>query len=167
MLSAQKFYKATAVEADFFSSAPIEDIHAASKKGISVLNSETGEISFKINTNTFQFPKSLMQEHFNEKFIESDKYPAATFRGNIKNPINFNRNGEYSVILLGVLDIHGIKNNREIPAEIIVQNGKISLKSNFQVACKDHNIKIPQILWQNIAEVVEVKVNANYIPIEK
>lgn len=166
LASGQKLYQCTAVEADFFSSAPVEDIHAVSKKGISVIHAETGEISFKININTFEFQKSLMQEHFNEKFMESDKYPAATFKGNIKDNIELSKDGEHKVQITGVLEIHGVKQRREVPAVIEIRNGELNLSSSFKVACEDHKVAIPKLLWKNIAEVVEVKINANYIPIK-
>lgn len=166
LVNGQKLYQCTAVEADFFSSAPVEDIHAVSKKGISVLNAETGEISFKININTFEFEKSLMQEHFNEKFMESDKYPAATFKGQIKDYIDLSKDGEHKAHITGVLDIHGVKQKREVPAIINVRDGKVSLFAQFNVACKDHKIDIPRLLWKNIAEVVEVKIKANYTSIK-
>ena len=161
----QDFYKSSAVETDFFSSAPVEDIHAVSKKGISVINSETGEISFQINIRTFQFRKARMQEHFNENFMESHKYPAATFKGKIKEYVDLSKNGEYPVTLVGILAIHGTQQKREIPSILKIYDGEVNLNSEFEVACKDHNIEIPKILWKNIAEVVRVRVKANYTKI--
>lgn len=158
----QEFYKTTAVKTEFFSSAPVEDIHAVSREGISVLNTETGEISFQINIKNFEFRKAKMREHFNENFMESHKYAAATFKGNIRENIGFTREGEFNITLTGILDIHGVKQNREIPSTIKILNDQVNLKSEFKVACKDHDITIPQILWRNIAEVVRVQVNANY-----
>lgn len=161
--SAQEIFKATGVEIDFFSSAPVEDIHAVSGEGISVFNAETGEISFQVKIRSFQFKKARMQEHFNENFMESHKYPLAAFKGKVKEDhLEQLRDGENRITLTGILDIHGIKNEREIPAIIEVKNDEIHLRSRFKVACEDHDIEIPKILWKNIAEVVLVKVNANY-----
>ncbi len=158
---AQKIYQTTNGQVEFFSSAPVEDISAVSNKGVSVL-STSGEISFRVHIKSLNFPKSLMQEHFNENYMESDKFPAATFKGRITDPPDLSIPGELQIILQGILEIHGVKRSREIPALLTVRNGLINLKSQFDVACEDHNIKIPRILWQNIAEVVQVKVNANF-----
>lgn len=164
---AQELYKAENVETDFFSSAPVEDIHAVSKNGISVLNSGTGEISFSIDVRSFEFRKALMQEHFNEEFMETHKYPKATFKGNIRNYIDLSKSGEHDVMLLGTLEVHGKAKKRQVPARLKIENGRIDLYSKFEVACEDHDIKIPKILWKNIAEVVQVEVKANYSKLEK
>lgn len=159
----QEIYKATGAEIDFFSSAPIEDIHAVSKEGISVFNAETGEISFQVKIRSFQFRKAKMQEHFNENFMESHKYPLASFKGKVKEDhLEQLIDGENRITITGILDVHGNKKQREIPAILKVENDKVQLRSRFNVACEDHDIEIPKILWKNIAEVVLVKVNANY-----
>lgn len=165
--AAQELYKAPAVEVDFFSSAPVEDIHALSKKGISVLNSGSGEISFSIDMTTFEFSRALMQEHFNENFVESHKYPKATFKGNIQEFIDLSKDGEHEIVLVGTLEIHGKPKKRKIPAQLKIDNDQIYLYSKFNVACEDHDITIPRILWKNIAEVVQVEVKANYSKLEK
>lgn len=159
---AQDLYKAPEVNIDFYSSAPVEDIHAVSKEGISVLNINTGELSFQVKIRSFQFRKAKMQEHFNENYMESHKYPVASFKGKIKEQLDLSSDGEKKVTIVGVLDVHGRKKNREISALIRKQNDQISLNSEFNVACKDHDIEIPKLLWKNIAEVVLVKVNTNY-----
>lgn len=158
----QEVLKTTTAEVGFFSSAPVEDIQATSREGISVFRPETGEISFLVYIRTLKFPKALMQEHFNENFMESDRYPTASFRGKITRPEKLPAQGEVPVMLSGILEIHGIKQKREIPAVINVGKDGVILKSNFDVACKDHKIKIPKLLWRNIAEVVRVDVNANF-----
>lgn len=164
---AQELYKAEAVESDFFSSAPVEDIHAVSKKGFSVLNLATGEVSFSIPVRSFEFKKALMQEHFNEEFMETHKYPKATFKGKIRDNIDVSNREIQDVVLQGILEVHGESQNRKIPAKLKVENGRIQLYSKFQVACKDHDIEIPRILWKNIAEVVQVEVKADYSRLEK
>lgn len=161
-MTAQELYKSEQVKTQFFSSAPIEDIKASAGEGISVLNAGTGEISFQVKIRDFQFRKAKMQEHFNENFMESDKYPSAWFKGKIKEPVDLSGRGEREITLVGVLEIHGVKKKREIPATLRIGNGELTLNSRFEVACKDHDIEIPRILWRNIAEVVEVQVNAVY-----
>lgn len=160
--SAQEALKTTTAEVGFFSSAPLENIEAVSEKGISVLIPKTGEISFLVHIKTLKFPKALMQEHFNENYMESEKFPTASFKGKIMDLPDISQNGEISIMLSGILEIRGIKKKRNIPAVLEVKDNSINLKSKFKVACEDHNIKIPTLLWKNIAEIVEVSVNANY-----
>lgn len=161
-LLAQEIYKDSGVRIAFFSSAPIEDIEAISREGLSVLNTSTGEISFQVKIRSFEFQKSLMQEHFNENYMESAQHPNATFRGKVPDNIKSSSGGDIPVKLLGILEVHGIKQKREIPAVMSFREGQIELKSEFEVACRDHDIKIPKIMWKKIAEVVLVKVEANY-----
>ncbi len=159
-----QFYQTTAAEVSFFSSAPVEDIEAVSKEGISVINSKNAAISFKVKMRSFEFEKSLMQEHFNENYVESEKYPEAIFKGESSSPIDIESKSPQKIVFKGDFTVHGISRERELPATITLQdNGKsLVLESRFEVACKDHDIKIPKILWENIAEVIEVTVNANY-----
>lgn len=161
-VNSQEVFKTTSAKVDFFSSAPVEDIRASTNRGVSVLIPSTGEISFLVNIKDLNFPKALMQEHFNENYMESDRYPTATFKGKIVEPVDLSSKGEKQVVLAGILMIHGIKKEREIPALLVNEGDQLILKSNFDVACEDHKIKIPKILWKNIAEVVQVQVNANY-----
>ena len=158
----QEYYQTTNAKTRFYSSAPVEDIEAISHEGISVINTKTGDISFQIKINSYQFRKALMQEHFNENYMESDKYPNAAFKGKILEKIDFSSSEDQKVTIKGILDVHGVKKERRIPATIMLNDGELNLKSQFDVACKDHNIKIPKIFWKNIAEVIQVNVTANY-----
>ena len=103
-----------------------------------------------------------MQEHFNSEYLESDKYPKATFKGKIQESINAAQNGTYTVTAVGELDVHGVKQNRTLPGKITVSNGTLSLTSEFMVKCADHDIKIPTIVFHNIAESIKINVNATY-----
>lgn len=158
----QEVLKTTNAEVRFFSSAPLEDIEAVSEKGISVYKTQTGEISFLVHIKSLEFRKALMQEHFNENHMESDRFPTASFKGKILEQPDFSKQGEIPVKLSGILEIKGIKKKRNIPAVLEIKENKINLKTRFKVACEDHDIEIPALLWKNIAEVVEVSVNANY-----
>lgn len=147
----------------FFSDAAIEDIKADNKKTSSIFNADNGEVVFSIPINEFQFEKSLMQEHFNEKYMESDKYPKSTFQGKISG-FDANAKGPQQVKATGKLTIHGVTNEVEIPGTIEKQGDNISMKSKFIVKLVDYKITIPQLLWQNIAEQVEVTVDFLYKP---
>jgi len=147
-----------------YSKAPIEDIDARTDKGTSVFNATTGDVAFNVPIRSFKFDKALMQEHFNENYLESDKYPQAAFRGKIAEKIDLAKNGTYPVSAAGVLDVHGVKQNRTIRGSITINNGIISLASEFMVACKDHRIDIPTLVFKNIAETIQIKVSATYAP---
>ncbi len=157
--TAQK-YKAQNGYVKFFSDAVLEDITAETNKGSSVVDWSTGDIVFSIPITSFEFDKSLMKEHFNEKYMESDKYPKATFSGSILGLKD--TEGKQLVTAEGDLMIHGISRKVKTKGEINRSQGRISLQSEFIVRLEDHKVKIPQLLWQNIAEEVQVTINFNY-----
>lgn len=148
----------------FFSSAPIEDIEAHTDKGVSALNVKTRAIYFKVPIRSFQFRKSLMQEHFNENFLESDQYPYAEFTGQVTGDADLTQPGTYPVTVEGKLTIHGVTKAYKENGTITVGDKRITAVSDFKVRVADHHIKIPTIVIRNIAEVVDVKVNAVYVP---
>jgi polyisoprenoid-binding protein YceI len=158
---AQELYSTSTAQVGFFSEAPIENIKADSQTGISVLNLETGEIAFQVKINTFQFEKALMQEHFNENYMESEKFPKASFKGKISN-WDIKKNTEQEVLLKGELKMHGVSRKIEIPVKLKLKDSILLLESTFNVACEDYKIKIPKLLWKNIAEIIQVHLKANY-----
>ncbi len=165
--SEQKIYTSDHVAFEFFSEAPIENISARSEKGVSAIDIKTMSMYFKVNIRSFEFRKSLMQEHFNEKYMESDKYPFAEFKGNIVENVDLSKDGTYPVTVKGNLNIHNVTKNYTVRGQIKVEQGKISANSKFQVRLADHHIKIPRLVIRNIAEVVEVQVSGIYQPIAK
>ncbi|TCD13012.1 YceI family protein [Pedobacter frigidisoli] len=152
-------YLSSNVKTSFFSSTPIEDIKAASNKTTAVLIAKTGEFAFLVSMKSFEFEKKLMQEHFNENYIESDKYPTASFKGNIQPNIDWSKDGEYNVVAKGILSVHGVSKPRTIATKISLKNGIATIASAFDVACVDHDIKIPTLVFTKIAKVISVKVN--------
>jgi polyisoprenoid-binding protein YceI len=142
----------------------VEDIQANTSSGASVYNASTGDLIFNIPIKSLHFPKQRMQEHFNENYMESDKYPNASFRGKIQEHVDVTKDGSYSVTATGELDVHGVKQKRSIPGTISVQNGVVSMKSEFMVKCVDHHIEIPKIVFYNIAESIKVTASATYQP---
>lgn len=152
-------------KSSFFSEAPMENIEAHSYKGISILNVETGEIVFSIPIRTFEFEKSLMQEHFNENYLESHQYPKAKFKGKI---VDFQQEaGKQQVTAKGTLEIHGVSQEVSVPGELIFDDQEIKIKAIFPVKVADYNISIPKINISNIAEIVEVTLDYTYVPYEK
>ena len=163
----QDLYACKNATISLFSSAPLEDIAANTSTGTSVFNATTGELVFSVNITSFKFKKSLMQEHFNSDYLESDKYPKATFKGKIQEHIDATKNGSYPVTAVGELDIHGVKQNRTIPGTITVNNGTVTMASEFMVKCVDHHIDIPKIVFHNIAESIKMNVSATYTSVKK
>lgn len=162
---AQKFMSESS-SITFFSKATIEDIKADNVKGVSLFNTETGEIAFSIPVKEFKFDKSLMEEHFNEKYLETEKYPKSTFSGKIvgyKPAVS----GSQSVNAQGKLTLHGITKDIEVPGTLEEASGKITMKAKFIVKLEDYNIAIPKLLFQNIAETIEVSIDFTYKPHEK
>lgn len=164
-----QFYQTTSAKVRFFSSAPVEDIEAVSNEGVSVFNPENGAISFKVKIRSFKFKKALMQEHFNENYMESEKFPDAVFKGKSLGKIDLSSSQPQKVIFKGTLSMHGVSQERELPVTIQMSNDRQSmqLQSEFKVKCEDHDIKIPKILWNNIAEVIDASVNAEFQIISK
>lgn len=160
-VSAQKF-KNSSSKISFLSDAPLEDIYAESKKSTSVFNATEKKIVVLMKTNTFIFKNPMMQEHFQEDYIESDKFPKATLSGDIIGDFDVTKDGSYDVVVKGKLKIHGVEKDREIKGKIIVKNGKVSVEAKFAIKVADHGVKIPSMKIKNIAEVVEVTVNIEY-----
>lgn len=160
--SAQKYVLEKSV-VTFFSEAAIENITAKNEKTMSVLNSQTSEVAFSVPIREFQFAKKLMQEHYNEKYMESEKFPKSTFAGKLEG-FDSSAKGVQQVKANGKLTIHGVTMNVEIPGTAEIQATKIVMKAKFIVKLADYNIKIPQLMWQNIAEQVEVTVDFTYKP---
>ncbi|MDH4091701.1 MAG: YceI family protein [Cyclobacteriaceae bacterium] len=147
----------------FYSEAAIEDIYAENTRTPGIFNEASGDIAFSIPIKAFQFKKSLMQEHFNEKYLESDKYPKSTFQGKVNGFLN-TAAGIQSVKATGKLTIHGVTKEVEIPGTIEFDGGKLTMKTKFIVKLEDYNVKIPQLMWKNIAEQVEVTVDFTFKP---
>jgi polyisoprenoid-binding protein YceI len=147
----------------FFSHAAIEDITADNKKTVGLFNASTGELVFSVPITEFQFKKSLMQEHFNEKYMESDKFPKATFQGKVSG-FDPSIKTIQQARATGKLTIHGVTNTVEIPGTLEWQGDKRLMKSKFIVKLADYKITIPQLLWQNIAEQVEVTAEFAFKP---
>ncbi|MBS1681793.1 MAG: YceI family protein [Bacteroidetes bacterium] len=148
----------------FYSDAAIEDITAENTKASSIFNEATGEVVFSVPIKEFQFEKSLMKEHFNEKYMESDDYPKATFQGTISG-YQASVVGDQKATAKGKINIHGVEHEIEIPGTMTINDGKVVMKAKFMIKLIDYKIKIPQLLWQNVAEQVEVTIEFNYKPL--
>ena len=88
-----------------------------------------------------------MQEHFNENYLESDKFPKSVFKGQIDHHdyINFEKDGLYAETVTGQLTIHGITQTVSIPVTITIQNGVTMAKAEFNIVLSDYSISIPSL----------------------
>jgi polyisoprenoid-binding protein YceI len=156
-------YASTQSEVSFFSDAVIEDITAHNTKASAIFDPSTGSVAFVIPVSEFQFVKALMQEHFNEKYMETEKFPKATFQGNLQG-FQAAATGAQNVTATGKLSMHGVTKDVSIPGTLTKQDGKILMKSKFMVKLADYKVTIPQMMWQKIAEEVEVSVDFTLVP---
>jgi len=158
----QDLYTCKNARINLYSKAPIEDIEGTSTSGTSVYDPVSGELVFSVAIRSFHFNKSKMEEHFNENYLESDKYPRAIFKGKVKEHIDVSQNGTFPVTVTGDLDVHGVKQPRTVSGSMAINNGVITMSSEFMVKCVDHNIPIPKIVFHNIAETIRIRVSATY-----
>lgn len=160
-------YTTQAAQVSFFSAARLENIQATSKKCGVVLNTATNEILVKLTITTFEFKNGLMQEHFNETYMETAKYPTAQFSGKINEAINYKVKGAYPASVTGALTIHGVTMERTIPGTVTVSATGVGFSSHFIVAVADHKIHIPNDKISNISQNIQVSIQADCAPYVK
>jgi len=151
----------------FYSHTAIEDITAENSEVASVIDTESGEVAVIVKMTDFQFEKKLMQEHFNENYVESEKYPKSTFSGLILNnqDVDYTKHGVYSVQLEGDLTIHGVTNKIFARGSVEVTPEGILAKTKFMLNPEDYSIKIPKVVRKNIADNMEIRINLKHNPI--
>mgnify|MGYP002137540013 CR=1 FL=1 len=160
---AQKYFTRDA-KVKFSSDTPMEKIEAINKSGTCVLDAATGKMEWKVLIKGFLFEKALMQEHFNENYIESDKYPKAIFKGKINEKIDFTKNGTYDISATGDFTLHGVTKARTLKGKIAVNQANLSITTDFDVALADHKIEVPQIVFVKIAQIIKVKNKYTFAP---
>ena len=159
-LQAQKKFSAENGEINFVSNAELELIQASSKQLKGIIDPATNQFAFSVMVQSFKgFNSDLQREHFNEKYMESEKYPRVSFTGKIIEQVDFMTDGTYEVRAKGDLDIHGQKQTRIIKSKIKINHGVLSIETDFKVPLAEHNISIPRIVNQKIATEIEVTVN--------
>jgi hypothetical protein len=160
---AQKVYTKNA-NVSFFSKTSMENISADNNQVSSILNQQTGELQFSVLIKAFHFKKALMEEHFNENYMESDKYPKAIFKGSIADisKVNFAKDGSYPVTVTGDLTMHGVNNKLSSKGTIQVKSGIATALSSFKIRLADYRISIPRLVKDNIAETIDISVNCTY-----
>ncbi len=168
--NAQSKYYTRDGRVSFFSSTPMEDIEALSNDASSVFDIKTGKVEFGVPMKSFTFEKALMQEHFNEDYVESDKFPKAKFKGIFEFEGDFDpaKAGEYKVIAKGKFTLHGI--TQEITEKgtfTVSDEGNLFAVCVFHVKPADYDIEIPSTVRDKIAKTVEVTIKMNYKPLKR
>ncbi|MFT4644469.1 MAG: polyisoprenoid-binding protein YceI [Planctomycetota bacterium] len=160
---AQKYFTKNG-HISFFSTTPVEDIEAHNYQASSVLNYENGEIAFSLLMKGFEFEKALMQEHFNEKYVESDEFPKAKFKGTIKDykAFDLTKNETFTVLITGEMTIHGVTKTVEAEGTITVKDGELSAEAKFPLAIEEYDINIPSVVKDKIAKEVSISVAMEY-----
>ena len=155
-------YVCTKGKIHFFSSTSMEDIEATSNSAVCVINTQTKKVFAKIQQSGFVFKDKLMQEHFNENYMESEKYPYGVLDMVLDN-VDFSKDGTFDITLKGTLEMHGAKYQREIKGKLVIKNGQpVNATAVFMVKLADHKMKIPSIVGANIAEDMKVDIDFNF-----
>jgi len=159
-VTAQIKYFTKAGKITFYSKAPLEDIEAVNNKVTCVWDVSSGQIELAVLMKGFEFEKGLMQEHFNENYVESDKYPKAVFTGIIENSksISLTTDNMVTVKVTGSLTIHGVTNPLNTIAVITVKNGVVEASSSFTIALADYKISIPSLVADKINKNIAISL---------
>jgi len=164
-IQAQDKFLTRSGSVEFFSTTPVEDIKATNNQVSSILKTSTQEIVFNVLMRSFSFKKALMEEHFNEKYVESEIYPSAKFKGKIVDEIDFSQDGEYeNVEVKGTMIFHGVEKEITVNGNIIVDTEKenISCSSKFIINPEDYKIEIPSLVRDKISNSIEITTQFVY-----
>lgn len=168
-LLSQNVYFTRNSEIQFFSSTPMENIEAICNSATSVVDFQKAKIEFSATLKSFVFEKALMQEHFNENYVESDKYPKAVFKGDLigSDKISWSETGKHKLQVEGDLSLHGVTRKIKAEIEFTIHKDGINAVSKFNVKPEDYAISIPDLVRDKIAKTIEVNVKANYKPFKR
>jgi YceI-like domain len=163
-VQAQNIFITRHGQVSFFSKTPMENIEAVNNEVSSAFNTQSGELGFAILIKSFHFERALMEEHFNENYLESDKIPKASFKGKINNlsAVNFAADGSYPVVAEGDMTIHGITQKLSVAGTVVIKGGIPQVQAKFKVVPKEYNIKIPGLVADKIASSISVTVDCRY-----
>lgn len=170
--------KSGATAISFYSEAPLENIEAQNKGAIIVLKASSNEIQVRVTIQNFKFKNALMEEHFNENYMETDKkvevngaatYPNryAEFKGKINEAVDYTKDGETKVTVTGKLNLHNVTKDVTMEGTMTKKGAEMIILSKFKIKVADYNIKVPSMYVKNIAEEVEVTINSTLEPLQK
>ncbi|MBK8956452.1 MAG: YceI family protein [Saprospiraceae bacterium] len=160
---AQKYFSKNAV-IRFNSPSKAEKIEGVNTTATTVLDLSSGKLEFAALVNAFVFEKALMQEHFNENYLESSKFPKASFKGSLtdQQSLDFSKPGTYKTQVRGELTMHGVTKSIAAPVEFIVDAKGIHALCSFEVKCSDFSIEIPAVVKNTVSNNVTIKVKVDY-----
>ncbi len=164
LVSAQNMYMTKTGKIAFFSRSKVEKVEAENNEVASLLNAQSGEFVFQLLVKGFHFDRALMEEHFNENYVESNKFPKSTFKGKVTNisTVNFLKDGSYPVTVEGDLTIHGITKKTATKGTVTVKAGKVSTLAKFSIKLKDYAITIPSVVGDKVSEDIDITVDCKY-----
>ena len=144
----------------FDATSSLEQIRAVNNSGSVAMNTATGDVAARVLIKNFIFKQALMQEHFNENYLESNKFPNATLKGKISNlsEVKFDTDGTYKGKIAGTLEMHGVTKPVEVPATFTVKGGKVAFKADLTVVCADYGIAIPSVVADKVAKEAKISV---------
>ncbi len=145
----------------FYSHTSLEDVKAENNQVYAVIDATKKNIAFMLLMKSFAFEKELMQEHFNENYAETDKFPKATFSGTYTGNVDLTKNGTYNIVVSGALIIHGVTKNVQVPATLEVNASTLIGNAHFQVKPEDYNIIIPSLVRDKISPMMDINVKIN------
>lgn len=160
---AQTLFGTSTGEVSFYSDTPLETIEALNKKTGCIINSTSRELAVQMRITDFDFPNKLMQEHFNENYLESEKYPTASFKGKIKEDVDLSKSGNYAVTAEGTMTMHGVTKAMSVKGTIVTSGNEMKLDFKFPVRTEDFQIEVPSLVVTKIAEVIDVTGKMNLI----
>lgn len=163
----QLLYKTDNGHASFVSDAPLELIKAESEELKGVVDPQKRTFAFQLEVKSLQgFNSALQQEHYYENYMETDKYPKASFSGKIIENIDFSTPAEIKIRAKGELNIHGVEKERIINCTLFIREDGFRVTSTFVVLLDDHNISIPKLVYQKIAEEIKVTIETDFYKVD-
>lgn len=167
-VNGQDKYFTKSGKVNFYSVTPLEDIAAGNTSAVAVLDTKAGTLQFSILVKGFEFENEEMQEHFNNDYMESDKYPKAEFKGQLVNPtsVNFKKTGNYPVQVKGLLTLHGVTKDIQSSGTIKVDGNALKANSTFNIQVADFNIIIPKLVRDKVAKTVKITVDTSLEPLK-
>lgn len=164
MSETAQVWKCTGGKIEFNSDAPLEIINAKSGELRAVIDPANGNFAFSVRNSSFRgFNSVLQEEHFHESYMESHRYDVSSFMGKIIEKVDFTKGGTFTIRAKGKLNVHGFERERIIQSIILINGKKMNVKSSFTVPLVEHNISIPKLVHQKIAEEIQVKINADFV----
>lgn len=166
---AQKYFtKSGKINFNATSASSPEKIEGVNKTVTCVVDSKTGNMQFAVLMKGFEFERALMEEHFNENYVESEKFPKAEFKGMItdNDKVNYTKDGTYTVAVKGNLTLHGETKEVETQGKLTIQGGKITSAAEFNVLLTDFKISIPGLVADKVSKTAKITVNCSLEPLK-